>query len=140
MGSVPALWPWLVLKPISLGINTTNCCANSKQDSITTEGCTEPTQGKRHLKCPAQVTREAESLVPTGPSLYKITLPRPGGIAALPNTQKQTQSSSQNQETKKHVPNERTEQNSGAVEEVNKMETSSLPRCRVQNSGCNSAQ
>ena len=35
-----------------------------------------------------------------------------GVIAALPNTQKQTQGGCQIEETKKHGPNERTDQNS----------------------------
>ena len=38
-------------------------------------------------------------------------LPRWGVIAALPNTLKQTQGDSQNEKTKKHDHNERTEQN-----------------------------
>ena len=38
-------------------------------------------------------------------------LPRQGVIAALPTIQKQTQGGCQNMETKKHGPNERTEQN-----------------------------
>ena len=39
-------------------------------------------------------------------------IPRQGVIAALPNTQKKTQGDCQNEETKKHGPNERTDQNS----------------------------
>ena len=47
----------------------------------------------------------------TGHLLHKITLRSLGNVAALPNTKKQTQGSSQNEETKKHVPNEKTEKN-----------------------------
>ena len=47
-------------------------------------------------------------------------LPRQGVIAALPNTQKQTQGGSPNEETKKHGSNERTERNS--KKELNKMD------------------
>ena len=39
-------------------------------------------------------------------------LPREGVTAALSNTQKQTQGGCQNEETKKHGPNEKTDQNS----------------------------
>ena len=39
-----------------------------------------------------------------GHLLHKTTLPGPGLVAALPNTQKQIQGGSQNKETKKHVP------------------------------------
>ena len=59
---------------------------------------------------------EAVPLDPTGHLLHKATLPIPGDIAALPNTQKQTQ---------KHGPNEITEQNSR--KKLNKMETNNLP-------------
>ena len=51
-------------------------------------------------------------------------LPRQGVIAALPNTQKQMQGSCQNEETKKHDPNERMDENSR--KELNKMEISNL--------------
>ena len=56
-----------------------------------------------HPECPAQVAGEAEPLGPTGLLLHKAILPIPGDRAALPNTWKQTQGSSQNVETKKHV-------------------------------------
>ena len=51
----------------------------------------------------------------TGHLLHQATLPRHGVIAALPNTQKQALGSGegcQNEETRKHDPNERTDQNS----------------------------
>ena len=50
--------------------------------------------------------------------------PRQGVIAALPNTQKQTQGGFQNKETKKHGPNERTDQT--PEKELNKMAGSNL--------------
>ena len=60
-----------------------------------------------HIKCSAQVTEKAETLDPIEHPLHKSTLPIPGVIAALPNTMKETQGSSQNAETKKHVTDER---------------------------------
>ena len=50
-------------------------------------------------------------LYPTGHLLYYAMLTREGVIAALPNTQKQTQGGCQNEETRKYGPNERTDQN-----------------------------
>ena len=41
-------------------------------------------------------------LYPIGHLLHEATLPRHGGKAALPSTQKQTQEGCQNKETKKH--------------------------------------
>ena len=60
------------------------------------------------LEHPAKVTKEIVPLGPTGHILYKASQPRLGDIADLPNTQKQTQGSSQNEETKKYVSNQRT--------------------------------
>ena len=65
-----------------------------------------------HFEYPACVIREAVLLGPIGHLLHQATLPRQGVIAALHNTQKQTQGGCQNEETKKHGPNERIEQNS----------------------------
>ena len=53
---------------------------------------------------------EKVPLSPTGHLLHKATIPRQGDIADLPNTQKQIQRGSQNEETKKHTPNVRTEE------------------------------
>ena len=39
-----------------------------------------------HMDLPTLVTKEAAPLCPTGHLLHKATLPRPGDIAALPNT------------------------------------------------------
>ena len=61
---------------------------------------------------------------PMGHLLHKATIPSLAEIAALSNTEKQTQRGCQNEETRKHGPNERTEQN--ARKELNKMEASSL--------------
>ena len=44
--------------------------------------------------------------------LHKATLARLGYLVDLPNTQKQTQGSSQDEETEKHASDERTGQNS----------------------------
>ena len=66
------------------------------------------------------------------------TLPSPRDAAALPNTQKQTQGGYQNEETKKHVPNERTEQNLRKRTKQNGGKQST--RCRVQNTGYKNAQ
>ena len=65
-------------------------------------------------------------------------LPRQGVIAALPNTKKQTQGGCQNEETKKHGPNERTNQNSRKRTKQN--EDKQSIRCRVQNTGYKDAQ
>ena len=46
-------------------------------------------------------------------------LPRQGVIAALTNTEKQTQGGCQNEETKKHSPDERTECNSRKITKQN---------------------
>ena len=43
---------------------------------------------------------------------YKATLPRHRVKAALPNTKEQTQGGCQNEDAKKHGPNERTDKNS----------------------------
>ena len=48
----------------------------------------------------------------TGYLLHKATLPKPENVSALPNTYRQPKGGNQNEDTKKHVPNERTEQNS----------------------------
>ena len=60
-------------------------------------------------------------------------LPRQRPIAALPNTQKQTQGGCQNEETKKHGPNERTDQNSRKRTKQHGDKKSI--RYRVQNTG-----
>ena len=65
-------------------------------------------------------------------------LPRQGVIAALPNTQKQTQGGCQKEETKKHGPNERTDQNFRKRIKQKKYEQSI--RCRIQNTGYKDAQ
>ena len=65
--------------------------------------------------------------------LQQATLLRQGVKAALPNTQKQTQGSCQNEETKKYGPNERTEQNSRKRTIQNRDKQSM--RCRIQNNG-----
>ena len=58
---------------------------------------------------------------------------RQGVKVALPNTQKQTQKGCQIEETKKHGPNERTEQN---PRKRAKQNGDNQPiRCRVQNTG-----
>ena len=58
--------------------------------------------------------------------------------AALPNTQKQIQGGCQNKETKKHGPNERTDQNSKKRAKQNGDKQSMS--CRVHNTGYNDAQ
>ena len=60
-------------------------------------------QGGAHLECPDQVTGEAVPLNPSEHLLHVATSQNPGDIAALPNTQKQTQGGCQNEETKKLV-------------------------------------
>ena len=62
-----------------------------------------------------------------------------GVIAALPNTQKQTKGGCQNEETKKHGPNERTVQNSRKKKAKQNGDKQSI-RCRVQNTGYKGAQ
>ena len=79
------------------------------------------------------VTGEAVPLGPIECLLHKAMLPRPGDIAALPNIEKQTQGGCQNEETKKHGPNERTEQNSQKRTKPNGGKQSIS--CRVQNTG-----
>ena len=77
----------------------------------------------------------------TGPYRTPITLghdTRQGIIAALPNTQKQTQGGCQNEETRKRGPNERTDQNSRKRTKQNGDKQSI--RCRVQNTGYKDAQ
>ena len=64
------------------------------------------------LWVPSLGDREAMPLDPTRPLLHSATLPRQGVKAAPSNTQKQTQGGGQNEETKKHGLNERTDQNS----------------------------
>ena len=54
---------------------------------------------------------EAVPLNPIGHLLHQATVPRHRVIAALPNTWKQTQGGCQNEQTKKHGPNERRDQN-----------------------------
>ena len=62
-----------------------------------------------HLEHPVWLIGEAVPLDPTGHQAHKATLPRHRVKAALPNTQKQTQGGCQNEETKKHGPNEGTD-------------------------------
>ena len=84
------------------------------------------------------VFREAMPLEPTGHLLHYAMLPRQGIISALPKAYKQAQGGCQNEETKRHGPNERTEQNSRRrmKQNVDKQST----RCRVQNTGYKDAQ
>ena len=72
------------------------------------------------LECSARVNREAMPLDPTAHQQHQAILPNPGDVSALPNTQKQTQGSCQNEETKKHSPSETTEQNSRKRTKQNK--------------------
>ena len=69
-----------------------------------------------------------------GHLIHKSTIQRLGDVAALPDTSKQTWGGRQNEETVKHGPNERTEQNSrkGTKQNADKPST----RHRVQNTGC----
>ena len=67
---------------------------------------------------------EAVPLDPTEHLLHLSMLPIQGVVAALPNTEKQTQGGCQNEETKKYGPNKRTKQNS--KKELNKIEISNL--------------
>ena len=67
---------------------------------------------------------EAVPLDPTEHLLHLSMLPIQGVVAALPNTEKQTQGGCQNEETKKYGPNKRTKQNS--KKELNKMGISNL--------------
>lgn len=73
----------------------------------TTRGHAQPTQGAL-LEHPAQVTKETAPLGTMRHLLCRATQPRLGGLADLPNLQKQTQRDSQNKETKNYVPNEGT--------------------------------
>lgn len=57
----------------------------------------QPTQ-EIFLEHPALVIRETAPLGPKGHLLHKATWPRLGDIAELPNTLKQTQRGSQNEE------------------------------------------
>ena len=57
-------------------------------------------------------------------------LPRQEVIAALPNTQRQTQGGCQNEERKEHGPNERTDQNSR--ERTKQIDISSLSDAEVK--------
>ena len=59
-------------------------------------------------------------------------------MTGLPNTQKQTQGGCQNEETKKHGPNKRIDQNSRKKAKQNGDKQSI--RCRVQNTGYKDAQ
>ena len=65
-------------------------------------------------------------------------LPRQGVIAAVPDTYNQTQVGCQNEETKKHGPNERRDQNSRKRSKQN--EDKQSIRCRVQNTNYEDAQ
>ena len=60
-------------------------------------------------------------------------LPRQGIIEVVPNTQKQIQGGCQSEDTKKHNPNERTDQNSRKTTKQNGDKQSI--RCRVQKTG-----
>ena len=59
------------------------------------------------LQCLVWVTGETIQLSSTGNLLCKATVPRPGDVVDLPNMYKQTEGSSQNVDTKKHVSNGR---------------------------------
>ena len=72
------------------------------------------------------MTREAVPLGSTGHLLHRATLPRPGDLAVLPSTWKQTQGVSKNEKTKKSM-SQRKEQDKIPEKEQNKMETSNLP-------------
>ena len=91
-----------------------------------------------HFEYPACVIREAVLLGPIGHLLHQATLPRQGVIAALHNTQKQTQGGCQNEETKKHDVNERRDQNSRKRTKQSADEQSIS--CRIQNTGYKDAQ
>lgn len=79
---------------------------DSNQVSTATGKHTQLTQ-ETYLEYPAYVTKKIVEHV-----LHKVAMPRPGDIAELPSIQKRSQRGSQNEETKKKVPNERTEQSS----------------------------
>ena len=68
-----------------------------------------------------------------GHLLHMATLPSLGDVAALPNTEKQTPEGSQNEETKKPVPNERKKQTPRKTTKQNGDKQST--KCRVQNTG-----
>ena len=105
--------------------------AKGNQGSSTIGGHIQPTQ-EIYLEHPARVSRETAPLGSTG-HLCKVILLRLKYIAALPNTEKQTQKSSQNRDTNKHVPIERTEQNSRKTTKQNGDKQST--RLRVKNIG-----
>ena len=65
--------------------------------------------------------------------ICKSILPRLGDSEDLPTTQKQTHRGSQNEETKKHIPNERTRENSRKRTKPNGGKQSTIHR--VQNTG-----
>lgn len=67
------------------------------------------THTRDNLEHLAQVVKKTPPLNLTGHLLRKTTLPTLGDTADLCNTQKQTQEVSQNEETKKHNTNKRTE-------------------------------
>ena len=71
------------------------------------------------MEGPPRLNRDAVLLDPTGHLLHQAMEPNLGDVAAPPNKEKQPQKGRQNQERKKHVPNERTENS-------RKMETSNL--------------
>ena len=72
-----------------------------------------------YLEYPAWVKREVVLPDPTEYLLHKTTLQSPKCVADLPNTKKQTQGGYQNEETKKHVPNERTKQKTRKIMKQN---------------------
>ena len=97
------------------------------------------TQIRNTPEQPSQVNRETVPLDPTGQLLLaKGQSTGPGYIAVLPNTQKQTQGGCQNEGAKKHVPDERTEQNSRKRNRQNGDKQSG--KCRVQNTSYKDAQ
>ena len=80
-------------------------------------------------------------VIPLGPIehlLDKATLQNPGDLETLHNTWIQTEGSSENEEIKKYVPNERTEQNSRKITPLSGCEQAA--RYRVQNSGYKNTQ
>ena len=81
---------------------------------------------------------EAVLLDSAGHLLHQAMLPRHGVKATLPNTLKETQGGCQNEETKEHGPNERTDQKSRKVTKQNGDKQSI--RCRAQNTGYKDAE
>ena len=77
-----------------------------------------------HLEHPAWVTEESVPLSPMGNLLHKATLPIPGYVTSPQNTWKPTPGGCQNEETKRRVPNERTERTPEKA--LSKMETCNL--------------